>query len=83
MEKEQGIIWVSHKSKSLKPSRGIKGEISYKYALQYLLRVIEQDVPVYDLLLNLASFATANKLNDKQKVLADKIISYYETRGIL
>lgn len=57
--------------------------IDVKLALQYLSRVIDQDDPVYVLVLGLASFATANKLSEKQFSKATKIISFYIKKGVL
>lgn len=54
-----------------------------KTALRYLVRVVDQDLPNYDFILNLASFATTNKLSDKQLFEAKKIINYYAKKGIL
>lgn len=74
---------VQKRIKSFKPIRNEEGSMLYKDALQYLVRVIEQDNPVYPLILGLASFATANKLSTKQAEKADEIIAYYENEGVL
>lgn len=68
---------------SFKPIRNSEGSMRYKDALQYLVRVIEQDEPAFPLILGLASFATQNKLSDKQAEKADEIIAYYENKGVL
>ena len=74
---------VQKRTKSFKPKRNSAGAMLYKDALQYLVRVIDQDNPVFDLVLGLASFATANKLSQKQQEKADEIITYYENEGVL
>jgi hypothetical protein len=55
----------------------------YKDALVYLVRVIKQDQPDFNLILGLASFATANGLSDKQAAKASEIIKFYEKEGVL
>lgn len=68
---------------SFRPIRNKDGVILYKDALQYLVRVIEQDAPDFPLILGLASFSTQNKLSDKQAAKASEIIKYYEKKGVL
>jgi len=68
---------------SYKPIRNENGAIRYVDALQYLVRVIEQDNPAFQLILGLASFATNNHLSEKQREKADEIISYYNRMGVL
>lgn len=75
--------WVIKRTKSIKPIRNSEGAILYKTALQYLVRVIPQDYPGFDFLLNLASFATSNALSDAQAKEADKYINYFEKQGVL
>lgn len=77
------LEWVENTVRSLKPTRNENGKIKYKHALQYLTRVIDQNSPHFDLVLGLASFATANHLTDKQKEKAHEIIAYYEELGVL
>lgn len=74
---------VTKRVTSFKPIRNEKGVILYKDALQYLVRVIEQDEPAFSLILGLASFATQNKLSQKQAEKADEIINFYENKGVL
>ena len=76
------VEWVKKEVSSLKPINAGCG-FRYKEALQYLVRVIDQDAPHFDLLLGLASFATANGLSPRQKEQADKILEYYQNRGVL
>lgn len=73
--------WVVDEVQSLKPKRNENGCWLYKDVLQYMVRVMEQDSPLFSLVLGLASFATANKLTDRQREKADEIIKYYEERG--
>lgn len=73
--------WITKEIKSLRPTRNKNGAILYKDALQYIVRVMEQDSPMFSLVLGLASFATSNKLSFKQKEKADEIINFYEDRG--
>lgn len=68
---------------SFKPIRNKEGSMLYKDALQYLVRVIDQDEPAFGLILGLASFATQNKLSDKQAEKASDIIKFYENKGVL
>ena len=77
------LEWVENKTYSLKPKRDMEGRIYYTDALKYLLRVIEQNSPHFDLVLGLASFAVANHLSDKQAKKANEIINYYEEKGVL
>jgi len=51
--------------------------------LIYLVKVIDPDAPDFDLILGLASFATANKLTNKQMIKAIKIFKYYLKVGVL
>lgn len=81
-ENDREVIEVTKRIKVLKPVRKY-GVMYYKDALQYLVKVIDQRAPEFNLILGLASFATANKLSDKQSERADEIISYYESQGIL
>ena len=74
---------VTKRVKSYKPVRNEKGSILYKDALKYLFRVLPPDEPSLDIILGLASFATANNLSDKQAKLADKFIDYWQKRGDL
>lgn len=74
--------WVVEEVKSLRPYNAGNGFV-YKEALQYLARTIEQDNPVYSLVLGLASFATSNRLSPLQCKKADEIIAYYEKKGVL
>lgn len=39
--------------------------------------------PYFNLILGLASFATANGLSDKQAARASEIIEFYEKEGVL
>jgi len=75
--------WVENLTYSFRPKLDKNGAINYKLALQYLTRIIDQDLPNFEFILNLASFATTNKLSDKQRYEAIKIIQYYIDRGIL
>lgn len=75
--------WVENLTYSFRPNLDKNGVINYKLALQYLARIIDQDLPNFEFILNLASFATTNKLSNKQRYEADKIIQYYEDRGVL
>lgn len=75
--------WVLKRIKSKKPQRNENGSMLYKDALQYLARVMEQDNPLFEYTLTLASFATQNKLSEKQAKEADKIIGYFEKLGVL
>ena len=68
---------------SFKPIRNERGTVLYKDALQYLVRVIDQDEPSFPLILGLASFSTQNKLSQKQAEKADEIIAFYENKGVL
>lgn len=83
MEEKYPYEIVIKRTKSKKPIRNEQGALLYKDALKYLLRVIDQDEPSYDLILGLASFATANKLSEKQALKADEIIYYFERKGVL
>lgn len=82
-EESYPLEWVENTVRSLKPKRNKEGGMKYKHALQYLTRVIDQNSPHFDLVLGLASFATANHLTDKQKEKAHEIIAYYEELGVL
>lgn len=77
------LIKVIKRVTSYKPIRNENGAMKYKDALQYLVRVIDQDEPSFPLILGLASFATQNKLSTKQAEKADEIIAYYEKKGVL
>lgn len=77
------LKWVENKVFSLKPERNKEGCMYYADALKYLVRVIEQNSPHFDLVLGLASFAVANHLTDKQAKKASEIIKYYEEKGVL
>ena len=83
LEKGYPLEVVTKRVKSYKPIRNENGSILYKDALKYLFRVLPPDEPSLDVILGLASFATANNLSDKQAKLADKFIDYWEKRGIL
>lgn len=72
---------VTKRVTSYKPIRNSEGSILYKDALKYLFRVLPPDDPSLDIILGLASFATANNLSDKQAKLADKFIDYWEKEG--
>ena len=80
---EYPFKWVEKRVKSKKPIRNEKGVMRYKDALVYLVRVIKQDQPDFNLILGLASFATANGLSDKQAAKASEIIYFYEKEGVL
>lgn len=80
---EYPFTWVEKRVKSKKPIRNEKGGMRYKDALVYLVRVLKQDQPDFNLILGLASFATANGLSEKQAAKASEIIKFYEKEGIL
>lgn len=83
LEKGYPLEVVTKRVKSYKPIKNENGSILYKDALKYLFRVLPPDEPSLDVILGLASFATANNLSDKQAKLADKFIDYWEKKGIL
>lgn len=83
LEKGYPLEVVTKRVKSYKPIRNEEGSILYKDALKYLFRVLPPDEPSLDIILGLASFATANNLSDKQAKLADKFIDYWQKRGVL
>lgn len=83
LEKGYPLEVVTKRVTSYKPIKNEKGSILYKDALKYLFRVLPPDDPSLDVILGLASFATANNLSDKQAKLADKFIDYWEKRGVL
>ena len=74
---------VTKRVTSYKPIRNSEGSILYKDALKYLFRVLPTDEPSLDIILSLASYATANNLSGKQVKLAEKFIDYMEKRGVL
>lgn len=74
---------VTKRVTSFKPIKNDEGRMLFKDALQYLVRVIDQEEPAFDLILGLASFATQNKLSEKQAGKANEIIRYYENKGVL
>lgn len=80
-EKYFPTVWVEEQVRSLKPTG--KGKMLYKDALQYLVRTMEHDSPLFEFVLGLASFATANKLSPLQMEKADEIIRYYIKKGVL
>lgn len=85
IELEEGfpLQIITKRVKSYKPIRNDAGKILYKDALKYLFRVLPPDEPSLDIILGLASFATANNLSEKQAKLADKFIKYWVERGVL
>lgn len=83
IEEEYPLEWVLKRVKSKKPKVNKKGSMRYKDALQFLTRVIEQDNPLFEYTLTLASFATQNKLSDKQAIEANKIINFFRKKGVL
>jgi len=80
---EQNIKKVVKRITCLKPSRDLQGQIEVKYCLQYLVKVVSQENPNFEFLLNLASYATSNCLSDKQKEKAIQFIEFYEKEGVL
>ena len=80
---EQEGIHFTIVTKRVKSKKPVPGRYVYKIALQYLVRVIDQDTPDYDFILSLASFATERELTEKQREKADEIIRYYIKKGIL
>ena len=52
---EYPFKWVEKRVKSKKPIRNEKGAMLYKDALVYLVRVLKQDQPDFNLILGLAS----------------------------
>lgn len=77
------LEWVENKTLSLKPKKDKDGSYYYRDGLKYLLRVIEQNSPHYDLVLGLAYYACQNRLSRKQADKAEEILSYYEKKGII
>lgn len=83
IEEEYPFEWVLKRVKSKKPQRNKNGSMRYKDALQFLTRVMEQDNPLFEYTLTLASFATQNRLSEKQAIEADKIIYFFRKKGVL
>ena len=70
-------------SVAIKPLINTGDYYYYSDVLKYLLKVIEQDDPVFDLIIGLTSFALRGNLSKKQLDKIEKIISFYKNKGVL
>ena len=69
---------------AIKPLINTTGDYYYySDVLKYLLKVIEQDDPVFELLIGLTSFALRGNLSEKQLSKIKEIISFYKNKGVL
>lgn len=82
-KEEKTFEWVENTTLSKKPIPDKNGKITYRETLTYLVRVIEQDAPYFDLVLGLASFATNNCLSERQAEKANEIIRYFHKKGVI
>lgn len=55
----------------------------YSDVLKYLLKVVDQDDPVFELIIGLTSFALRGNLSDKQLTKIKEIVSFYKNKGVL
>ena len=76
---------ITYATKIKKPIYGKRGARRYTDVLIYLLRVINENDAIYNLLLSLASYAVHNNglLSNKQSKMLDDFIKQYEKEGIL
>ena len=78
------VLKVRKVIESYKPQRNQEGALRYRDALVYLARIISQDDPSFRIILSLASYSVYNQgLTKKQRELADRVIAFYEEKGVL
>lgn len=70
-------------SVAIKPLINTGDYYYYSDVLKYLLKVIEQDDPIFDFIIGLTSSALRGNLSKKQLDKIEKIINFYKNKGVL
>ena len=74
---------VEIKTIAIKPLLNTGDYYYYSDVLKYLLKVIDQDDPIFEFIISLTSFALGGNLSNKQSAKIREIINFYKNKGIL